>query len=237
MAEKSQHTIPPIPARPRAQVEKIIRQQGEVYQLTLELQERLFEANLAAKVAGTPTKNTLIICEHPHTYTLGKSGNEKNMLFKPEAVGAAFHKINRGGDITYHGPGQMVVYPIFDLDTLSMGPAAFVAALEEVIMDTVAHYGITAARLDGAPGIWLDADTNPRKICAVGLKISRGCTMHGIALNINTDLKFFNYIVPCGLPDKAVTSLQKELGREVDMNEVRAVFLGKLQNQLHITLT
>lgn len=159
------------------------------------------------------------------------------MLFKPEAVGAAFHKINRGGDITYHGPGQMVVYPIFDLDTLGMGPAAFVAALEDVIIETVAHYGIIATRLDGAPGIWLDAESNPRKICAVGLKISRGCTMHGIALNINTDLKFFNYIVPCGLPDKAVTSLQKELGREVDMNEVREIFLEKLVARLKLNLS
>ena len=158
------------------------------------------------------------------------------MLFRPEAVGAAFHKITRGGDITYHGPGQMVVYPIFDLDTLGMGPAAFVSALEDVIMETVAHYGITATRLDGAPGIWLDAETDPRKICAVGLRISRGCTMHGIALNINTDLKYFSYIVPCGLPDKAVTSMQKELGREIDMYEVRTVFIEKLASKLNITV-
>ncbi|MCW3126566.1 MAG: lipoyl(octanoyl) transferase [Bacteroidetes bacterium] len=201
------------------------------------MQERLFEANLSAKAAGAPTQNTLIVVEHPHTYTLGKSGDEKNMLFKPETVGAAFHKITRGGDITYHGPGQMVVYPIFDLDTLGMGPAAFVAALEDTAIDTVAHYGIVATRLADAPGIWLDAETAPRKICAVGLRISRGCTMHGIALNVNTDLKYFSYIVPCGLPDKAVTSLKKELGREVSMDEVREAFLKNLQSRLQINLS
>lgn len=158
------------------------------------------------------------------------------MLFRPEAVGAAFHQIERGGDITYHGPGQLVVYPIFDLDTLGMGPAAFVAALEDAIILLLADYGLTATRLEGAPGIWLDATSAPRKICAVGLKISRGCTMHGIALNINTELRYFNYIVPCGLPDKAVTSMQRELGRELDFAVVRAAFLEKLQLVLPLTL-
>jgi lipoyl(octanoyl) transferase len=187
-------------------------------------------------VLGQDTKNTLIICEHPHTYTLGKSGDEKNLLFRPDAVGAAFHKVNRGGDITYHGPGQMVVYPIFDLDTLGIGVADFVAALEDVIINTVAHYELIASRLEGAPGIWLDADTNPRKICAVGMKVSRHCTMHGIAINVNTDLKYFDYIVPCGIPDKGVTSLQKELGKEIDMNEVRDIFVGELEKKLNIVI-
>lgn len=158
------------------------------------------------------------------------------MLFRPEAVGAAFHQIERGGDITYHGPGQLVVYPIFDLDTLGIGPAAFVAALEDTIILLLADYGLTATRLDGAPGIWLDAATAPRKICAVGLKISRGCTMHGIALNINTDLKYFSYIVPCGLPDKAVTSMQQELGSTLNMAEVRDAFQRQLQQVLPLTL-
>ena len=237
MAEKSQHTIYRKPPASRKEVEGIFREGPDLYQNTLNLQERLFEANLAAKLAGLPTKNTLIICEHPHTYTLGKSGDEKNLLFRPDAVGAAFHKVNRGGDITYHGPGQMVVYPIFDLDTLSIGVADFVAALEDVIISTVAHYGLTASRLDGAPGIWLDADTKPRKICAVGMKVSRHCTMHGIAINVNTDLKYFDYIVPCGIPDKGVTSLQKELGRDIDMNEVREIFVRELENKLNITIT
>jgi lipoyl(octanoyl) transferase len=178
----------------------------------------------------------LIVCEHPPTYTLGKSGDERNLLFQPEAVGAAFYKVSRGGDITYHGPGQMVVYPIFDLDTLPIGVADFVAALEDVIIRTVAHYGLTATRLDGAPGIWLDAATDPRKICAVGMKVSRHCTMHGIAINVNTDLKYFDYIVPCGIAGKGTTSLQKELGREVDMDEVREIFVRELEEKLNITI-
>jgi len=149
-------------------------------------------------------------------------------------VGASFHKINRGGDITYHGPGQMVVYPIFDLDTLGIGVADFVSAMEDAIIATVAHYGLTATRLEGAPGIWLDATTDPRKICAVGMKVSRHCTMHGIAINVNTDLKYFGYIVPCGIPDKGTTSLQKELGREVNMGEVRGIFIKELERVLKI---
>ena len=130
----------------------------------------------------------------------------------------------------------MVVYPIFDLDTLHIGVADFVHALEEVIIRTVGHYGLTATRLEGAPGIWLDAATDPRKICAVGLKVSRHCTMHGIAINVNTDLKYFNYIVPCGIPDKGVTSLQKELDKEINMNEVRGIFTDELEKQLNIKI-
>ncbi len=131
----------------------------------------------------------------------------------------------------------MVVYPIFDLDTLQMGVADFVHAMEEVIIRTVAHYGLSATRLDGAPGIWLDADTNPRKICAVGMKVSRHCTMHGIAINVNTDLKYFGYIVPCGIPDKGVTSLQKELGREISMDEVREIFVAELEKELGVSIS
>jgi lipoyl(octanoyl) transferase len=218
-------------------VEGLFRAGRSVYQTTLALQEQLFEANLSAKAAGLPTHNSLIICEHEHCYTLGKSGDEKNLLFKPEAVGATFHKISRGGDITYHGPGQLVVYPIFDLDTIHTGVADFVAALEDVIMHTVAHWGIASGRLKDAPGIWLEADSAPRKIAAVGMKVSRRCTMHGIAININTDLKYFSYIVPCGIPDKGVTSLQKELGREVSMEEVREVFVKKLEERLPLHIT
>jgi len=131
----------------------------------------------------------------------------------------------------------MVVYPIFDLDTLQMGVADFVHAMEEVIIRTLAHYGLTATRLDGAPGIWLDADTNPRKICAVGMKVSRHCTMHGIAINVNTDLKYFGYIVPCGIPDKGVTSLQKELGREISMDETREIFVAELEKELGVSIS
>jgi lipoyl(octanoyl) transferase len=158
------------------------------------------------------------------------------LLFSPEAVGAAFHRVTRGGDITYHGPGQLVAYPIFDLDTLGIGVADFVHALEEVIIRTVAHYGLTATRLEGAPGIWLDAEINPRKICALGMKVSRHCTMHGIAINVNTDLRYFDYIVPCGIADKGTTSLQRELGRQIDINEVRDIFITNLETQLDCTI-
>jgi lipoyl(octanoyl) transferase len=237
VAEKPEHKILSIPSESGNRVEGIIGFGSQVYQVVLDLQEKLFNANLDAKAAGKTTTNTLIICEHEPTYTLGKSGDEKNLLFKPEAVGAAFHRISRGGDITYHGPGQMVVYPIFDLDTLQMGVADFVHAMEEVIIRTVAHYGLSATRLDGAPGIWLDADTNPRKICAVGMKVSRHCTMHGIAINVNTDLKYFGYIVPCGIPDKGVTSLQKELGREISMDEVREIFVAELEKELGVSIS
>ncbi len=159
------------------------------------------------------------------------------MLFNPASVGATLHKINRGGDITYHGPGQMVAYPIFDLETLNIGLATFVHALEETIIRTVAHYGLVAGRLATAPGIWLDTENDPRKICAIGLKASRYCTMHGIAMNVNTDLKYFNYIVPCGIPDKGVTSLQKELGHEVSMTEVRDIFVKELEKELKTTVS
>jgi lipoyl(octanoyl) transferase len=234
VAKKSEHTIPPILTSIGSAIEGIYGRGPEPYLDKLKLQEEIFEANLKAKSLGQPTKNVLIVCEHLPTYTLGKSGNEKNLLFRPEAVGAAFHKISRGGDITFHGPGQLVAYPIFDLDTLHIGVSDFICALEDTVIQTIAHYGLTATRLKGAPGIWLDAEHRPRKICAVGMKVSRHCTMHGIAININTDLKYFDYIVPCGIPDKAVTSLQKELGREIDMNEVRDVFINELEKRLNI---
>ena len=234
VAEKPKFPVSSISPGYRNRIEGVYNQGCKKYQETLSLQEEIFEANLLAKSHGQATRNVLIICEHLPTYTLGKSGDEKNILFRPEAVGAAFHKISRGGDITYHGPGQMVVYPIFDLDTLHIGVADFIYALEEVVIRTLTHYGLIATRLDGAPGIWLDAERDPRKICAVGMKVSRHCTMHGIAININTDLKYFDYIVPCGIPDKAVTSLQKELGREIDMNEVQDVFVKELEEKLNI---
>lgn len=237
MAEKPEHTIPALSGRTREPVKAIIGQKPDLYEPVLELQRSLFDRNLASRALGQRGENTLIICEHLPTYTLGKSGDEKNLLFDPKAVGAAFHRIDRGGDITYHGPGQMVVYPIFDLDSLAIGVADFVHAFEEVIIRTVGHYGIKASRLDGAPGIWLDADSAPRKICAVGMKMSRRCSMHGIALNVNTDLRYFGYIVPCGIPDKGTTSLQKELGRTIDMEEVRDIFIKELEEELNIEIS
>jgi lipoyl(octanoyl) transferase len=171
--------------------------------------------------------NQLLFVEHPHVYTLGKSGDEQNMLMNAiqmQAKDATFYKIDRGGDITYHGPGQLVAYPILDLELFNLGVKAYVEKLEEVIINTIAHYGLEGHRLKGATGVWLDPDVpgKTRKICAIGIKVSRYISMHGFAFNINSDLNYFNYINPCGFVDKGVTSLQKELGKEMDMEEVKA---------------
>lgn len=171
------------------------------------------------------TPNFLIFCQHPHVYTLGKSGKIDHLLLDEEKLNekeAKFYKINRGGDITYHGPGQLVGYPILDLDNFFTDIHKYMRLLEEAIIRTLAEYGIEAGRIDGLTGVWLDAveQKNPRKICAMGVKASRWVTMHGFALNVNTDLNYFSHIVPCGIDDKAVTSLAAELGRLVDVEEV-----------------
>ena len=203
------------------------------YQQAWDYQEELFNEIVAIKIANRklpageqqPTPNYLLFCEHPHVYTLGKSGKLSHLLLSEErlsAVGATFYKINRGGDITYHGPGQLVGYPILDLDNFFTDIHRYMRTLEEGIIRTLADFGITAGRIEGLTGVWLDHETqqNPRKICAMGVKASRWVTMHGFALNVNADLAYFGHIVPCGIEDKAVTSMQKELGREVDMQQV-----------------
>jgi lipoyl(octanoyl) transferase len=164
--------------------------------------------------------------EHPHVYTLGKSGKPEHLLLDEtglEAHAATYYKINRGGDITYHGPGQLVGYPILDLDHFFTDIHRYLRYLEEAIILTLAEYGLPAGRIEGLTGVWLDHDTlkNPRKICALGVKSSRWVTMHGFAFNINVDLSYFGHIVPCGIDDKAVTSLHLELGRRVDVEEVK----------------
>ena len=171
------------------------------------------------------TPNYLLFCEHPHVYTLGKSGKEGHLLANDaflQTIGATYYKINRGGDITYHGPGQLVGYPILDLDNFFTDIHRYMRTLEEAIILTLADYGIDAGRIDGLTGVWIDHEQqrHPRKICAMGVKASRWVTMHGFALNVNTDLSYFNHIVPCGISDKAVTSIQQELGRAVAMSEV-----------------
>jgi lipoyl(octanoyl) transferase len=167
----------------------------------------------------------LIFCEHPHVYTLGKSGSPQNLLVNENFLkekGAGLFRTDRGGDITYHGPGQIVGYPILDLNLLGIGVKEYVNRIEETIINTLRKYGITAERLQGATGVWLDTKTKKaRKICAIGVKVSRGITMHGFAFNVNTDLSYFNYINPCGFTDKSVTSLEKELGKKQDMQKVK----------------
>jgi len=171
------------------------------------------------------TSNYLIFCEHPHVYTLGKSGHPENLLLDEQELEekeATYYKINRGGDITYHGPGQIVGYPILDLDNFFTDIHLYLRTLEEAVILTLADYGIIAGRYEGFTGVWLDADhAKARKICALGVRCSRWVTMHGFALNVNTDLTYFNNIVPCGIDDKDVTSMQRELGRPLVMEEVK----------------
>ena len=179
-----------------------------------------------------PTLSYLLFCEHPHVYTLGKSGDENNLLVNEQYLksrGATFYKINRGGDITYHGPGQIVGYPILDLDNFFTDIHKYLRYLEEAVILTLADYGIESTRSDGETGVWLDVGREKaRKICALGVRSSRWVTMHGFAFNVNCDLSYFGNIIPCGIVDKSVTSIQKELGKEVDMQEVQQ----KLKNHL-----
>ena len=181
-----------------------------------------------------PTLSYLLFCEHPHVYTLGKSGDEKNLLVNEDYLksrGATFYKINRGGDITYHGPGQIVGYPILDLDNFFTDIHKYLRFLEEAVILTLAEYGIESTRSDGETGVWLDVSTDKaRKICALGVRSSRWVTMHGFAFNVNCDLSYFGNIIPCGIVDKSVTSMQKELNREVDMQEVQQKLKGHLKN-------
>lgn len=169
--------------------------------------------------------NYLIFCEHPHVYTLGKSGDEQNLLMNHIqliAKEASFHRVDRGGDITYHGPGQIVGYPILNLELWQIGVKEYIYKLEESIIQTLKKYNLQGQRLKGATGVWLDINTaQVRKICAIGIKVSRHITMHGFAFNCKTDLKYFDYINPCGFKDKGVTSLSKELGREVDIAQLK----------------
>jgi len=202
------------------------------YKECWDFQEELFAEILAVKSSNrkenktVETNNHLIFCEHPHVYTLGKSGDEKNLLVNEDYLksrGAAFHKINRGGDITYHGPGQLVGYPILDLDNFFTDIHKYLRFLEEAVILTLKEYGLESERSPGETGVWFDVGTpKARKICALGVKSSRWVTMHGFAFNINSDLSYFGNIIPCGIVDKKVTSLQQELGRELDFEEVRS---------------
>ena len=201
------------------------------YKKCWDFQEELFAEILTVKSSNrkegktVATKNHLIFCEHPHVYTLGKSGDEKNLLVNEDYLksrGATFHKINRGGDITYHGPGQIVGYPILDLDNFFTDIHKYLRFLEEAVILTLKEYGLESERSPGETGVWLDVGTpKARKICALGVKSSRWVTMHGFAFNINSDLSYFGNIIPCGIADKKVTSLEKELEREIDFEEVK----------------
>ncbi len=210
------------------------------YQEAWDTQTLIFEKTIAQKIelrnnpdSSTTPQNELLLCEHPPVYTLGKSGKMTNLLLSEEDLAAQsidFHKINRGGDITFHGPGQLVAYPIIDLDQFFTDIHKYLRHLEEAVIKTLAEYGITAGRIAGLTGVWLDGDDAgmARKICALGIKCSRWVTMHGLAFNVNTDLAYFDNIIPCGIDDKAVTSMQAELGRRLDIKEVQDKLLRHL---------
>lgn len=214
------------------------------YQEAWDYQTQLFDATIATKIQNrklpegatpAPTQNHLIFCEHPHVFTLGKSGDAEHLLASEELLKqhqATFYKINRGGDITYHGPGQLVAYPIFDLDLFFTDIHKYLRFLEEAVILTLKEYGVKGDRYPGYTGVWIDPDDEwkARKICAMGVKCSRWVTMHGIGFNVNTDLSYFQHIVPCGIEGKAVTSLEKETGSKIDMNELKEKLKLNLSN-------
>lgn len=196
------------------------------YRKAWDQQEVLFNETITKKLGGSETSNYLILCEHPHVFTLGKNGTMANLLVNQtqlQNAQAEFVQTNRGGDITYHGPGQLVGYPIFDLDNFKLGLKQYIEKMETAIIEVLAQYGIQAGRMPKATGVWLDCDnpTRSRKICAIGVRSSHFVTMHGFALNVSTDLNYFSYINPCGFVDKGVTSMQQELGKMVDISEVK----------------
>ncbi|MFD1629352.1 lipoyl(octanoyl) transferase LipB [Pseudopedobacter beijingensis] len=209
------------------------------YEEAWQKQEDIFSNTIAIKTANRnnpdneePTDNYLIFTEHPHVYTLGKSGKPENLLLDEkelEEKNATYHKINRGGDITYHGPGQIVGYPILDLDNFFTDIHLYLRTLEEAIILTLKDYGINAGRYEGYTGVWIDGDNDKaRKICAMGVRCSRWVTMHGFAFNVNADLSYFKNIVPCGIDDKDVTSMERELGSKVNIDKVKEVLQGHI---------
>ncbi|MEC8604165.1 MAG: lipoyl(octanoyl) transferase LipB [Bacteroidota bacterium] len=211
------------------------------YKKAWDYQTSLFKPIIDQKIynrknpdSTTKTKNHLLFCEHPHVYTLGTSGSKENLLVSEailKKLNATYYKINRGGDITYHGPGQLVAYPIFDLDYFFTDIHKYLRFLEESVILTLKEYGLVGDRIDGLTGVWIDVKSNnPRKICALGVKSSRWVTMHGIGFNVNTDLSYFDAIVPCGIKDKSVTSLQNEIGELVDFENLKKKLKINLSN-------
>ena len=230
---------------------KIIDVGLKKYLEVLQLQEELFNKNIEAKLNASATENYLILCEHEPVFTLGKSGKRENILVSDEEMNAEFYHVNRGGDVTFHGPGQLVVYPVLDLDVLQIGLAQYILQLEETIIESLKEYGLKGERIEDAAGIWLRKSdvrsqmsdvntshafasssdighqTSDYKVGAIGVKASRNITMHGIAININTDLSYFNKIRACGLEGKGTTSLQKELAREISLEDYKKIFVEK----------
>lgn len=217
------------------------------YKPVWDLQENLLSHNLHIKkenrnqTEAKPTISSLIFCEHQPVYTLGKSGKIENLKLTEAQLrekNIDYWHINRGGDITYHGPGQITGYPVFDLEALKPSAAWFIETMEDAIMDTILHFGIIAQRIDGLTGVWVKGETpsQDRKICAIGVKLSRWVSIHGFALNVSTDLHYFKHIVPCGIDDKGVTSISKELNRNIKMEDVSTVLAKSFENRFEIQL-
>jgi lipoyl(octanoyl) transferase len=218
------------------------------YHEAWDLQEQLLKENVDLKLAAgraaipasVPTRHHLLFCEHNPVYTLGKSGKAEHLLIgeaERAQRGIEYFHINRGGDITYHGPGQITGYPIFDLEKFKPDINWYLRHIEEAVIDLLAGYGITGGRIKGLTGVWIGMDSpNPRKICAIGVRCSRWVTMHGFAFNVNTDLSYFDHIIPCGIDDKGVTSLQKELGRKLDFDAVKTDLVRRLASQFNFVL-
>ena len=198
------------------------------YKEAWDMQKQIFNDLIASKKDGAPSPMALILLEHPHVYTMGIHGNQNNILFSPDLlkrIEASFYNIERGGDVTYHGPGQLVGYPILDLEYFKIGIKEYIRRIEEAVIKTIAHYGIKGDISKDAVGVWVDSETpNARKICAIGVKVSRFVTMHGFALNVTTNLDYYRYINPCGFIDKGVTSIEKETGLSPSVEEVSNVF-------------
>jgi lipoyl(octanoyl) transferase len=210
------------------------------YREAWDYQEKLYSELMARKISGEKIfPGYLLFCEHPSVFTLGKSGSKENLLINEQILaqrGIEFYRINRGGDITFHGPGQIVGYPILDLEQFNLGIKSYIGKLEESVILVLKEYGITAGRLSGATGVWIDAEisSKARKICAIGVKAGRHITMHGFAFNVNTDLSFYQYINPCGFVDKGVTSMEKELGTAQDMGKVKGLLKKCLEDVLRV---
>jgi lipoyl(octanoyl) transferase len=211
------------------------------YDAVWQLQKDIFNQSIEEKIQGEIPQQHLLVCEHPHVYTFGKSANQENLLLSEAELKnkeISVYDIERGGDITYHGPGQLVVYPIFDLEQLNIGVKKFVFNIEQSIINVLQNYGISCERIDDRIGIWLDkGKSNERKIAAIGIKCSRHISMHGLALNVNTDLSLFNNIIPCGIVDKGVTSIKNELGREISMVDIKNEMIKEFSTNFEVNIT
>ena len=219
----------------------IFKDLGKIkYKTAWDFQHKLFNENISNKQQNKPTINHLLFCEHNNVYTIGKNGSENNLLLDSKTLdkkNIELFRIDRGGDITYHGDGQLIIYPIFDLDTFNIGTREYVFKLENIVIKTLQEFNIKCGRLKDAAGIWIEPENiaKSRKICAIGVRSNRRITMHGLALNVNTDLSYFNYINPCGFTQRGVTSMQKELKKSINFEEIKTVLAENFKKEFVVS--